>query len=70
MVPDMNNGEIEATCRKVEMPKRATLATMISKTPVTVFQESTSITDVPQRCLLYMCQTQLPPPESLQEEWS
>ncbi|KAL7408701.1 hypothetical protein ABVT39_027958 [Epinephelus coioides] len=46
-------------------------SSMLSQTPVIIYQDATEVPGAPQKsCLMYLCHTQMPPLGTLHEEWS
>ncbi len=66
-----STGPVPSPAEKTQStPDERLSFTCISETPVTVCQESESLTDAPKKRMVYLRRVQLPVPEPLQEEWS
>ena len=44
-------------------------SSLICETPITMFQDSVTTPGAPKKCVVYLCRSQMPPSESLHEEW-
>ena len=44
-------------------------SSLLTRTPITVYQDPVELQGAPKKCILYLCRTQLPPSGVLHEEW-